>query len=80
MNDLTESLRALSAIILKVPVKNLTENSSPDTVESWDSLAHMKLVLAVEEKFKVRLTDSEIINIDSFGKLCELVKGKQAHG
>lgn len=43
---------------------NTVDNSaSIDTVESWDSLKHLKLVLALEEWFNITLTEEETVEI-----------------
>ena len=49
--------------VMDVPVGELTEDSSPDTVEKWDSLQHMNLVLALEEEFNLSFTDEEIVEM-----------------
>lgn len=49
--------------IMEVPVEELTEESSPDTVKNWDSLQHMNLILALEEEFGVQFTDEQIVNM-----------------
>ena len=34
--------------------EEINEESSPDTIESWDSLRHMNIVIALEEEFNVQ--------------------------
>jgi acyl carrier protein len=47
--------------VLGVPVDDLTDDSSPESIESWDSLKHMNLVLALEEEFGIRFSDEQIV-------------------
>lgn len=68
-------IRILSQI-MNVPAEQLTDQSSPDTVEKWDSLRHMNLILALEEKFGVQFTDVEIVEILSIGIIIETLKEK----
>ena len=49
--------------VMNVPIKEINEESSPDTIEDWDSLRHMNLVLALEEEFSVQFTDLQIIEM-----------------
>jgi acyl carrier protein len=37
-----------------------------DTVDSWDSLKHLNLVLALEEQFGVSLTEEQSFEILSY--------------
>ena len=47
---------------------------TPDDVDLWDSLNHLRLITAVEVEFGVRLSMSDIQSIDSISKLNELVE------
>ena len=60
------------ATILRVPASEISDSSSMDTIATWDSLAHMNLVLAIEEEFDVSIPDDEAANVTSF-KLLVLV-------
>ncbi len=48
---------------MDVPVEQINENSSPDTIEAWDSLKHMNLILALEESLNVQFTDEQIVEM-----------------
>jgi acyl carrier protein len=68
------------AQIFQVPLEELTPNSSPDTIESWDSLAHLNLVLALEQEFGIQFTPEEIEELLSVELICALVEEKQKAG
>jgi acyl carrier protein len=46
------------------------EDASPGTIEQWDSLKHMNLIVALEEEFEVRLPDDSIYEMIDY-KLVE---------
>jgi acyl carrier protein len=56
----------------------LHDESSPDTVEQWDSLAAMRLVAAIEAEFGVRLGTAEIMKMRSIGLARAVLKSKGA--
>lgn len=56
-------LRALMADVFGVSVGDIDEGASIDTVDAWDSLKHLNLVLALEERFGVTLTEQETVEI-----------------
>lgn len=62
--------------VMDVPVELLTEESSPDTIEKWDSIQHMSLVLALEEDFNIMFSDSEIIELLSIELIIEIISLK----
>lgn len=51
--------------VFGVPLEQINEESSPDYIESWDSLKHMNLVLALEEEFNIQFTDEQIAELMS---------------
>lgn len=60
--------------VMDVPVTELNEDSSPDTVSGWDSLKHMNLVLALEEELGVQFSDTQIVEMNSIGLILEILK------
>ncbi|BCH25753.1 hypothetical protein MesoLjLc_56780 [Mesorhizobium sp. L-8-10] len=64
---MSDRLLALFAEELDVSSSALDDDSSPDTVENWDSLAAMRLVAAIESEFDVRLSTREIMKMRSIG-------------
>jgi len=49
------------------------EALTPEDVELWDSMNHLRLVSAVEEEFQVKLSMQEIESIRSLGALQALI-------
>ena len=72
----TDKLVMLFADELGVDVSELNEESSPDTVENWDSLAAMRLVAAIEAEFAVRLSAKEVMKMRSIGLARSVLQGK----
>lgn len=76
MDEHTESrVLQLVARILQVDPDTITTNSSPTTVPGWDSLNHMKLILALEEEFDVMLDEEQIVRMVSFGAIVDALDG-----
>jgi acyl carrier protein len=61
-------LRAVSQI-MDVPPDQLGDSSSPDTVDSWDSLRHMNLMLALEEEFGIKFSDEQLMSMSTVGRI-----------
>ena len=62
--------------VMEVPLEQLNEETSPDTIKNWDSLKHMNLVLALEEEFDVNFSDEEIVEMLSVEIIVETLKEK----
>jgi acyl carrier protein len=67
-----QKLRELLSKIFEVPLDTITDNASPDTIETWDSLRHMNLVVALEQAFNVEMSDEQVVEILSY-KLIKIV-------
>jgi acyl carrier protein len=72
MKNVKEQIEKIMAVVFEVNVNSIDENTSADTIETWDSLRHMNLILALEEEFNVSIPDEEVGNLMNF-KLIELV-------
>jgi acyl carrier protein len=54
----------------------LTPELSAKDVEEWDSISHVSLVLAIEEKFGVRFRVGEVESAKNVGDLVELIASR----
>ncbi|MFQ5653913.1 MAG: acyl carrier protein [Planctomycetota bacterium] len=57
------------ARVLRIGAGSIDEHTSPDTVSSWDSLAHLELIAALEKEFGVRFNIREIQTMDSAARI-----------
>ena len=57
---------------------SLTPQTKASDVEGWDSLAHVRIVIAVETAFGLRFDTSDIGALKSVGDLVALVERNQA--
>ena len=64
------------ASMFNLPIERLGAESSRATLEQWDSLKHMHLVLALEEEFGIEFSDEEIGSLDSAALLVAAIDGK----
>lgn len=72
MSKIKEKIRTIMSAVFEVPIEEITEDSSSDNIESWDSLKHLNLILALEEEFEISIPDEEVGNLFNY-KLIELV-------
>ena len=58
---------------LFIPVDNIHEELSSENCEKWDSLSHVRLVLAIENEIGRSLTVNEIIGLSSVADVQKLM-------
>jgi acyl carrier protein len=71
-------VRNIASDIFGVPANKITAESSPETIGNWDSMQHLNLVLAVEEKFGVQLEPEDIEQMKNVGAVAALVEKLQS--
>lgn len=54
----------------------LTDDTTADDVEEWDSLSHVQLISAIEKKFNIRFTSKEILGWKNVGELINSIQKK----
>jgi acyl carrier protein len=73
-----EQVRNVASDIFGIPADKVTADSSPETIENWDSMQHLNLVLAIEEKFGVQLEPEDIEQMKNIGAVAALVEKLQS--
>lgn len=66
------------AQVMNVPIESLNEDSSPETIEEWDSLKHISLILTLEEEFGIQFCDDEIVKMLNVAMIIEVLTNKLA--
>ena len=70
----TESqIKDVLAKLFKIEPATIDDDSSMDNIEAWDSLNHLKLVLALESAFDVSFTEEESVEILNFALIKEVL-------
>src|ERR1035437_8445720 len=67
-------VREIASDVLQADV---TPESSPETIESWDSVQHLNLVLAIEEEYGFQFLPEEMDQAKTVGCLARLVSTKR---
>ena len=73
-----ERVQSVASDIFGIPADKITAESSPETIENWDSMQHLNLVLAIEEKFGVQLDPEDIEQMKNIGAVAALVEKLQS--
>jgi len=69
-------IKNVLADVLMVDVVLITDDASPETIEEWDSLKQMNIVIALEEEFDIELSDDEVIEMLNFKLIYNIILEK----
>jgi acyl carrier protein len=73
-----ERVRQIAADVFDVDIAEVTSESSPETIETWDSQAHLNFVVALEAEFGIRFSAVAAADILNVGCAVELVDERLA--
>lgn len=79
MNDtVLQDVRRIAADVLRKAIDEVPASGTRDTISGWDSMAHVNLVLALEQNFDVQFRPEEMLEMLSIELTAMLVEEKLA--
>ena len=76
--DVESRIREVMAEVLEVDPAAIVGGFGPDDAPAWDSLAHLRLVTALEEALGVRFTMKEVGEMGSYDAIRRLASQRLA--
>lgn len=67
----------IASDILNISDLLITEDTMASDVPGWDSLTHVQIVIAVETAFNIRMTATEVAQLENVGSLIDIVEAHQ---
>lgn len=74
--DILKEVRRIAADVFAVEENALHAGSSPEQVESWDSVQHLNLILALEGRYGVEFTPEEMEQMLNLGGIARVLESK----
>lgn len=78
MTDTLDRLQPIFKDVFDDDSLRVERSSNADTVEGWDSLAHVNLVAAIEKEFGIRFALGELVELKNVGEMIDLMERKLA--
>jgi acyl carrier protein len=78
MNDdlIKERVFKIISAIMNADQSLLNEATTAKEVEGWDSLKHMRLIMALEREFGVKFKPAQIIGMENVGAIIDYLRAK----
>lgn len=68
------SVEVLLATVLQIPETRITDDLTMKDLETWDSLKHMELIVALENAFGVEFSFDEIVAMQDVNAIKRVLK------
>ena len=75
-SEILSQLQVIFRNVLDNKSIELNEKTSADDIEEWDSLAHIQLIGAIQEKFGIRFSAKEMLGWENIGQLVDCIESK----
>jgi acyl carrier protein len=75
-NEIYAELNEIFMDVLDLDEVELTDETSADDIEEWDSLSHIQLIVAIEKAFKIKFTSKEIMSWKNVGEMVDCILTK----
>lgn len=76
--DIMDRVQEILRDVLQQPDLVITQESSAQTVDGWDSLAHVDILWNIEHEFSVKFALGEVQDLKNVGGLVDLLEQKLA--
>ena len=70
---MNKNITKIISVIFNLPENEIDKGFSMSGYEKWDSLAHIKIVMALETEFNIKFTDAEIALLTDIKSIDKLV-------
>lgn len=54
----------------------VTETTTADDIEEWDSLEHINLLAAVEQEFGMKFNMGQVVSMKNVGEMADIIMSK----
>jgi acyl carrier protein len=68
-----DRIRAIMAEVLRLPADRIGADAAIGSVPNWDSTAHMRMMMTLEDAFGIDLDETRMVEMTSFAKIRAVV-------
>ena len=73
---ISDELKKVLLETLQLDDWDIQHETKASEVPGWDSLSHVNVIMAVEQRFNIRFKTSEVLKLKSIGDLQRLVTAR----
>ena len=75
--ELKDELKQILSDTLGVAEKRITEESSVENMENWDSLAHLNIVMSLEQHFGISISPMEAVEMTNLKSMRQVLRNRE---
>ena len=71
-----EKIKKVLAEVFQIRENEILDDSSMQTIDQWDSLTHMIMIMELENVFELKFESEEIIEMTTIKKIDDIIRKK----
>ena len=75
-SNIKKKLTEIFQDVFDDPSLEISDKTTANDIEDWDSLTHIRLIIAVEKKFGVNFITKDIKSLENVGDFINLISKK----
>ena len=79
MDTTSERLKQLVAELFKCDVRDVSDATGPGDIAGWDSLGHVTLMAAIQERFGRHVPVEDAVEVESIADLAAILERPASH-
>ena len=76
MDNCKKHVLRIAAEVFSMPVEELNENIAVNSIPQWDSISHLNLITALEEKFCTTFDMDVLFEVETLGDFIKLLEDR----
>ncbi len=74
MKKIEDNIKDILSTILKVPKNKIDSSFSYKSSKKWDSLNHVKIIMALESNFRIKINPDQAVEMMTYKKILQNLK------
>ena len=74
--EIFSKLNEIFIDVLDLDEVELTDETSANDIEEWDSLSHIQIIVAIEKAFGIKFSSQEMITWKNVGDMVDCIQNK----
>ena len=71
-----QKLKQILSNLFELEEDEITDESSIHSIENWDSLKHINMIIAIEEEFGISIDEEEMVEMTSFVDIKRILRDR----
>ncbi len=71
--DIFDSVNEIFRDVFDDDSITVTESTTADDIEDWDSFEHINLVAAIEQEFGMKFTMGQVVSMKNVGEMVDII-------